>query len=45
MNKFKVTKINLIKFQKNYWFLMQMIQDLGFDNPTSNKRSQAKQRN
>ena len=34
LNKNKFIKINLIKLWKNYWFLIQMIQDWGFYNPT-----------
>ena len=34
LNKIEFTKINLIKLQENYLFLIQMIQDWGFRNPT-----------
>ena len=34
LNKIGFTKINLIKLQENYLFLIQMIQDQGFCNPT-----------
>ena len=34
LNKIEFIKINLIKLQKNYWFLIQMIQGWEFHNPT-----------
>ena len=42
LNEIKFTKTNIIKLQKNYWFLIQIIQDWGFHNPILGVKPQEK---